>query len=250
MEHLPPLPRGPVDLDANLRFLTHLEQALTRHRVFDHPFLQALGAGAFAPPVVAATFAQFAHVVRPFTGLLGDLIGRAPDVDSRYLLLDNLYEELGHGDPQAVHAWLYDQLLREIGVTALPRPLPALRRLDTLMRQTIRHQPFAAGLAMLGLGGELPIPNNFAYLSAGLARAFPGVDREAGFFGRHGPRDADHTADTNQVLARVMQPGDQQRVARAAFQALEGRARVWDALAQASRASNCALARNRGAGSS
>jgi pyrroloquinoline quinone (PQQ) biosynthesis protein C len=218
---------------ANLAFLKSLEDAARRSRVFDHPLLTSLAQGQYPKQSIAAVFGQFAHHVRIFTSCLGHLIGTAPDLRCRVVLLDNLSEELGHGDITRAHYSLYLRMLRSMGMdqqrVELIPTLPSILRLNEQLLAATRAS-FVQGLAWLGIGGELTIPNNFPYLATAGRRAFEDADLE--FFARHGGIDQGHSDDANTLLAMHMRGNDRSTVANEVATSLAARARVWDDLEQ------------------
>jgi pyrroloquinoline quinone (PQQ) biosynthesis protein C len=221
------------DVILNRHFLDLLEEDLRKSPVFDHPFLIRLSRGVYSERAARHAFIQFSKHVRIFTGCLGRLIGIAPDIRDRLVLFDNLQEELGKGSLLGAHYTLYLKMLASMGISAeeieRSEPITALELLnDALITATSKS--FVAGLAWLGLGGELTIPNNFPYLAQGARRTFAAVD--TGFFERHGQVDQGHSDDSNLLLAMHLKTQAERDAVRSeAAKSLYLRAAVWDELA-------------------
>lgn len=182
--------------------LEHLTVLARQQPVFDHPFLRAFAKGAFGKEATREMLTAFGHHVRVFTSVLGHLVGAAPTVEARALLLHNLDEELGYGDAAKSHFSLYSKMLRSIDALSVEstEPLESISVLNSALTHAVSTS-FVHGLAWLGLGGELTIPNNFPYLKAGLLFYFPDADTE--FCNHHGAVDEDHSDDANYLLMQA-----------------------------------------------
>ncbi|MEO7330295.1 MAG: iron-containing redox enzyme family protein [Minicystis sp.] len=215
-----------------IEWLREVQASALSHPVFNHPFLLDLSRGAHSAEATRFGLIQFSKHVRVFTSALGYLVGQAPDVRARFVLMDNLYEELGQGRLEGAHYMLYLRMLRSIGVSQdRAEGTPALGSLVRLNESLMRaiSTGFVPGLAWLGIGGELSIPYNFPYLLAGLRAHFPHAD--ASFFDRHGGVDQEHSDDAGALLALYMRPGDEALVEREAHASLDARQEVWAELA-------------------
>lgn len=168
-------------------------------------------------------------IVSPFTGLLCSLGGRAPDLQSRFALMDNIYEEMGRGDLESAHPNLYLKMLASIGVTPLEaegeRTLPIVGRMNAHLREVVDRRSFAVACAVLA-SVEAVIPPLFPILSRMSLKAFPELDRT--FFDRHGPRDEGHSDDAAMLFAVTADPADFELVNAEVELDLEYRAELLD----------------------
>ena len=146
--------------------------------------------------------ASMYKVVAPFTGLLSRLGGKAPDLRSRFAVLDNLFEEMGRGDIEAAHPMLYLKMLASIGLDekAVNRrhTLPPIREINEHLLAVVQEQAFPVACAVLA-AAEAAIPPLFPVLSVMARRAFGEVDMA--FFDRHGGRDVGHCEDASMLFA-------------------------------------------------
>lgn len=185
----------------NRRFFEETLRRAKSHRFFSHPFMSS-------PPtepsreVTSFILTSFYKIVSPFTGLLCALGGRAPDLRSRFALMDNIYEEMGCGDLSAAHPSLYLKMLESIGVTQSDaenaRTLPSIRRINEHLHDVVHRRSFAVACAVLA-SAEATIPPSFPILARMAQSAFPDVDMT--FFDRHGPRDDGHADDAGMLFA-------------------------------------------------
>lgn len=183
------------------RFFDELLARLRNHRFFSHPFMAAFAQLSSREPV-SFVLTTFYKIVSPFTGLLCALAGRAPNLTSRFALMDNIYEEMGRGDLASAHPNLYLRMLSSMGVDAAAAEstptLPAIARINDHLREVVEHRHFSVACAVLA-SAEATIPPSFPALARGAQNAFRDIDLS--FFDRHGPRDEVHSSDAATLFA-------------------------------------------------
>ena len=218
----------------NLIFLNELESRIHSQGVFDHPLLQNLAEGNYKPEGLKMILEQFSKHIRVFTAALSALLGNTPDIKSRFVLFDNLYEEMGRGTYEQSHFRLYISMLESLGIKeSRLKELSSLYSVEILndsLMHAVTQKPFIVGLAWLGLGGEVTIPNNFPYLVQALKTCFPSEPIDWQFFDRHGGRDQMHNDDANIILALYMQAKDRPLIELEVMKSLTARKAVWDEL--------------------
>ena len=185
----------------NRRFFDHVLSGVRTHRFFSHPFMAAF-AQASSRELASFVLTTFYQVVSPFTGLLCTLAGQAPSLESRFALMDNIYEEMGCGDLACAHPNLYLRMLSSMGVDAAAAErapmLPAIGRINDHPREVVERRHFSVACAVLA-SAEATIPASFPALARGAQNAFQGIDLS--FFDRHGPRDEGHSGDAATLFA-------------------------------------------------
>lgn len=225
--------QSPIVLD-NLEFLKSLETRVKNHGVFDHPFLKKLSEQHYSGEAVLFILIQIAKMVKPFTAALATLMGRAPDIESRFVLFDNMFEEIGRGDVRQAHPVLYQKMLSSLGVppalVEMQETITSIRILNDALCAAVSSKSFAVGCAWLGYGGEITIPNNFPYLIKATRTAFSGSAVNMEFWERHGVRDQGHSDDATMLLALNMTEEDYPDIEKAVFESLAIRKMIWDEL--------------------
>ncbi len=206
MEHFKS-PFGPGDFVCaraleNQKFFGEMLERARSHRFFSHPFMSTFESAPPSPELVSFVLTSFYKIVSPFTGLLCSLGGQAPNLRSRFALMDNIFEEMGRGDLSLAHPSLYLKMLASIGVVAdaaeRTPTLLAIRRINDHLREVVEHRPFSVACAVLA-SAESTIPPSFPVLATMARRAFAGIDMA--FFDRHGPRDEGHSDDAALLFA-------------------------------------------------
>ncbi len=215
----------------NMAFLADLETSVKDHPVFDHSFLRRLADGEFGRDGTRFVMIQIGKMVKPFTAAISALMGRAPDTKSRFVLFDNLYEEMGRGDVSQSHPMLYLKMLESMGIDEASfekeETITSVRLLNDALFDAILRKPFYVGCSWLGYGGELTIPNNFPYLINALRDSY-GDELNIDFWARHGSRDQEHSDDATTVLAMNMKPEDRRTIEEEVHSSLTLRKLIWD----------------------
>ena len=158
----------------------------------------------------------------------------SPTIKDRIVLMDNLQEEMGAGQLLGAHFMLYRSMLHSMGISdeEIDRtaPIISLQVLNDALDLAVRRN-FICGLAWLGIGGELTIPNNFPYLAKAAKNTFAAIN--TGFFERHGVRDDGHNCDTHLLLSMHIKNDDDFRFVQNEVQkSLWLRGAVWDEIAE------------------
>jgi len=222
-----------IGFKENFQFLESLEKKVSNHRVFEHRFLKKLANNEYSQDGVLFVIKQFGKIVVPFTAAICKLMGNAPDIKSRFILMDNLYEEMGHNILKESHPVLYLSMLDSIGVSQKGleklETVSSIRILNNTIFDAVSQKSFAIGCAWLGFGGELTIPNNFPYLIQGIKNSF-NDEIDMSFWDRHGERDQDHSDDATTVLCMNTDSSEHQAIEEAVIDSLNLRAMVWDEL--------------------
>jgi len=217
----------------NFAFVRRLEKSFRGHRLYDHPLNLSLAEGKLGGGPLRFVLTQMFKMIEPYTAMLALLAGRAPDLRSRHVIFDNLYEEMGQGALASAHPSLWLRFLESIGVpTAHARaeaPIGSIARMNARMREAVLIESFPAACAWISFS-ELPIPNIFGYLVRAVERCFCRVAVDMEFFDRHGVRDEGHAEDTTLLIALHADQGDWPALERESRSALELRAEVWDEL--------------------
>jgi pyrroloquinoline quinone (PQQ) biosynthesis protein C len=186
----------------NRKFFDALLERSRHHRFHSHPILSVLGDMPQSRETASFILTSMYKVVVPFTGLLSALGGRAPDLRTRFALMDNLYEEMGRGDIEAAHPMLYLRMLASIGVDASAvdrqNTLPSIQRINAHLLTVVEERPFPVACAALA-AAEAAIPPLFPVLASMAAKAFGEIDMA--FFERHGGRDVGHCEDASMLFA-------------------------------------------------
>src|SRR4051812_17303861 len=95
-------------------YIAALKQRLD---VASNPYFRALADGSFTREDFVETQVQFLFAVSFFARPIAALAARLPRHDMRLLLLENIEDEMGHGDLRLSHEQTFFELLERLGVT-------------------------------------------------------------------------------------------------------------------------------------
>jgi pyrroloquinoline-quinone synthase len=163
--------------DAPTRF-RHVAQS---HALWHHPFVERCRAGQLTLAQVRVLGAQMYKFCHQFPNFLALALASCPQDDARIVIGENLWEELGEGDPLRAHAALFRQFTRALGfddsqLSVLPALPETAALIDTYMGLSNRY-------GVLGILGAL------CYASEGIVAALyshiQGALRQVASFDRH-----------------------------------------------------------------
>jgi pyrroloquinoline quinone (PQQ) biosynthesis protein C len=227
-----------AQIQKRIAYITSVEQEMLSHRFLDHEFFIKLRDGFFTPEFVAFFTAQYSKHIAVFTKALSNLLGATNDLESRYMLFDNLYEEMGMGVFEECHYRLYCDMMSSMGLAPdFAASLPQMDSIEVLNDALLNAtNDVVSGLTWLGIGGEQTIPNHFPCMRKSVADAYADKDLDWRFFDRHGERDEMHADDAKMVLACNMKDGDEHKIVSEATKCLHARAVVCEEFMQIARA--------------
>jgi pyrroloquinoline-quinone synthase len=103
----------PCLLDPASRF-KHMAQT---HALWSHPFVKRCRAGRLTVAQVRVLGSQMYQFSREFTRFLAKALAACPHETARMVIAENLWEELGEGDPERAHAALFRRFTRALGIS-------------------------------------------------------------------------------------------------------------------------------------
>ena len=124
-----------------------------------HPFCAALSDGTLSVDDVRHASLCVYHVVKHFPRFLAAILTQLPDYRVRMPLVENLFEEHGHGKEAHVHSVTYEEFLRGIGVSddeiADSAPGVAEIAYNRAITDLCLHHHWLEGLGALGVIEEI-----------------------------------------------------------------------------------------------
>ena len=205
------------------------------HPLWRHPFVERCRAGELSVPQVRVLGGQMYKFCHQFPSFLAIALAACPQEDARLVIGENLWEELGEGDPQRAHAALFRRFTRALGVDdAQLSMVPVLPETSALI-DTYRHLSDRYGV--LGILGALCYASEgivgalYSHIQNGLLQA-SAFDRDAlMFFEVHIHVDGGHADQLEAILLPMLcTPHDESLVEAAIRTALDARCRFFDAV--------------------
>ena len=224
-----------VDLapDAGARF----RQVAQSHPLWRHPFVERCRAGELTLDQVRVLGAQMYKFCHQFPSFLAIALAACPQEDARIVIGENLWEELGEGDPQGAHAALFRRFTRALGIDDVQLSVvPALPETSALIdtyRSLGDRQGVLGILGALCYASEGIVGALYSHIQAGLLQA-SAFDREAlMFFEVHIHVDDGHADKLESILLPMLcTPHDEFLVEQAIRAALDARCRFFDGVSR------------------
>ncbi|MBW8828133.1 MAG: iron-containing redox enzyme family protein [Burkholderiales bacterium] len=221
--------------DAAARF-RHLART---HPLWRHPFVERCRAGELTLPQVRVLASQMYRFCHEFPCFLATALAASRDEATRMVIAENLWEELGEGDPQRAHATLFRRFTRALGISDEElADSPVLPETRALIDAYLALGDRACGLGLVGAlchASEGIVASLYTQIQAGLMSALH-FDKEAlVFFELHIHVDDGHADHLESVLLPMLRtPQDEDLVAQAIGAALDARCRFFDGVLRAS----------------
>lgn len=193
-----------------------------------HPFFDLIaGDGEEAGSLIRRFVAHDGVVAHQFAQLLSAIIAKTDDADVRIVLVENLWDEHGAGNPDRIHARLFDQMAASIGVTSFS-PIDSVasqRFID--VHYGLLDRSLLAAVAAFCYANEFLCLHEFPRIEARCQEIFPAFD--GAYFRENSRVDALHTRRLEAALRLLARSKDSFEVARdGCLLALEARAAIYD----------------------
>jgi pyrroloquinoline quinone (PQQ) biosynthesis protein C len=222
-------------------FREKLRRFQSQHPLFQgvHPFWRDCFYGRLSTADLRAWALDAYPVVRDFSRLYTHVAAKCESEQTMTFLAETIYEETGSGVEAESHPTLFRKLLRALDVheneISPINPTETGRAVWEFCWETARNDSFLAGLTLVGIGIERPLPNLFQLL----ARAFPRYyvkDADAvKYFTVHTVADVKHSQIAARVISELAQSAAaQSRVREVLFQLWDLQKRQLDELYRAS----------------
>jgi pyrroloquinoline-quinone synthase len=220
---------GNLGRDAPARF-RHVAES---HPLWRHPFVERCRAGQLTLAQVRVLGAQMYKFCHQFPSFLALALASCPQDDARIVIGENLWEELGEGDPLRAHAALFRQFTRALGLddaqlSAVPALPETAALIDTYMNLSNRYGVLGI-LGALCYASEGIVAALYSHIQGALRQAAP-FDRDAlMFFEVHIHVDDGHADKLESILLPMLRTPNDELVAEQAIRtAMDARCGFFD----------------------
>lgn len=185
------------------RELLRIQQS---HPLFQatHPFWRDCFRGRLRREDIQQWALDVYPVIRDFSRLYLHVAAKCSDERTLTFLAETIFEETGSGSEPDSHPTLFRNFMASLGIapeTIREHPAtPAGRDFHDFAWATVRDSSFLAGLALVGLGIERPLPTFFAMIARAFQRDYGLTDEAVRFFAVHTVADVKHS----QIAARIV----------------------------------------------
>lgn len=220
--------------DASARF----KQVAAAHALWRHPFVERCRAGQLTLAQVRVLGAQMYKFCREFPRFLATALAACQHEEQYMVIGENLWDELGKGDPQQAHAALFRRFTKALGLadaqlSAIPAEPETAALVDTYMDLSRRYGVLGI-LGALCYASEGIVGALYSQIQRGLLRALPFNKEALVFFEVHVHVDDGHADQLESILLPMLRTQhDMQIVELAINDALHARCRFFDGVLRA-----------------
>lgn len=220
--------------DASARF----KQVAAAHALWRHPFVERCRAGQLTLAQVRVLGAQMYKFCREFPRFLATALAACQHEEQYMVIGENLWDELGKGDPQQAHAALFRRFTKALGLddaqlSVIPAQPETAALVDTYMDLTRRYGVLGI-LGALCYASEGIVGDLYSQIQRGLLRALPFNKEALVFFEVHVHVDDGHADRLESILLPMLRTQhDMQIVELAINDALHARCRFFDGVLRA-----------------
>lgn len=191
-----------VDAD---RVVKELEAVMNEQWFEDRPFIRDFAEGAIAKDALARFAHSYCYQVDNFKRCVAAVYAAAEPRDVRELMLENLFEEHGEGDPSRDHAQLVARFGRALGAD-IPspydrEPIPEGKQWVERILAVCRDEHFVVGLAALSYGIEART-RTMAFLGAIYRDRYELAEDDLEFFFMHLEADEEHAGRAIELIRK------------------------------------------------
>ena len=191
--------------------IRRLRQLGKAHALWTHPFLAKCTAGELNLNDVRALATQMYRFTREFSPLLARILAACPDEEVRVVIGENLFEELGEGDPSKTHVEMFRKFTRGLGLDdaaldAIPAEPETRRLVDVYLSLSDRYG-YLPALAAVCFASEGIVSTLYARLQNGIENAVSLTPDDLIFFDLHIKTDTGHAAALIEVLEPRLEDG-------------------------------------------
>ena len=171
----------------------------------DRPFLRDFAEGRIPKANLARFAPSYCYQVDQFKRFVAAVYANAEPRDVRELMLENLLEEHGEGDPQRDHTVLVGRFARALGADVPDvyhvQPIPESRGWVERILDICMREHFVVGLAALSFGIEART-RTMAYLGQIYRDSYGVAEEDLEFFFMHLEADEEHAGRAIELVRR------------------------------------------------
>jgi pyrroloquinoline-quinone synthase len=212
-----------------------LREFIQVHPLWNHNFLNKCKAGQLTLLEVKILAVQMYKFSKEFNRILAGILSRCPDENAQLVILENLFDEMGQGNPQVAHPELFRRFTRALGIDdTMLGVIPAEPETQGLIETylTLPHRyTYLAALGAVCFASEGIVAALYTQLYQGIIGATPIPVESLIFFEVHINVDDGHAAKLLALIEpRITTTEEAMILHRAVVEALDARVRFFDGI--------------------
>ncbi|EKQ67575.1 pyrroloquinoline quinone (coenzyme PQQ) biosynthesis protein C [Leptolyngbyaceae cyanobacterium JSC-12] len=181
-------------------------EVTANHPLWNHEFLIRCRTTQLTLPEVQVLAVQMYKFSKEFNRILAGILSCCPDEQAQRVILENLFDEMGQGNPELAHPELFRRFTRALGIddetlSSLPTEPETRYLIDTYLN--LPHQyNYLAALGAVCFASEGIVNTLYTQLQQGIVGAAALSKEALSFFDVHIDVDDSHAAH----LATLIEP--------------------------------------------
>jgi pyrroloquinoline-quinone synthase len=216
-----------------LSFMQSFRDLAQMHPLWTHPFLGRCRARELTLPEVQILAVQMYKFSKEFNRILASILSCCPDDYAQWVILDNLFDEMGQGDLSHAHPELFRRFTRGLGIQdeelhQLPTEPETESMINTYLG--LAHQyDYLSALGAVCYASEGIVHSLYSQLHLGIQGAAPLPKESLIFFEVHIDVDDSHAAKLAELISlRLKTERQAVDMHRAILDAMDARVRFFD----------------------
>jgi pyrroloquinoline-quinone synthase len=215
--------------------IDRFHQTALTHPLWRHPFLQRCRTERLTLPEVRILAIQMYQFSNVFNRILASILANCPDAAAQQVILENLTDEMGEGNPALAHPELFRRFTRALGIddtvlTELPPEPETHHLIETYLHLSNRYG-YLAALGAVCFASEGIVRTLYTQLQQGIAGATALPSEALAFFDVHIHVDDSHAANLAALLEpRITTARQVREIEIAITQALDARVQFFDGI--------------------
>jgi pyrroloquinoline-quinone synthase len=216
-------------------FMQSFRHSTQVHPLWAHPFLQHCRSGELTLPEVQILAVQMYKFSKQFNRILSSIVSCCPDDQAQWVILDNLFDEMGRGDISQAHPELFRQFTRAIGISddVLEECVTQPETQDLIETYLgLAHQyGYLSALGAVCFASEGIVHSLYSQLYQGIQGAAPLSKQSLIFFEVHIDVDDSHAAKLAALIdPRIQNESDAIAIHHAILEAMDARVQFFDGI--------------------
>lgn len=176
------------------------------HPLWNHPFLKECRTRKLTLSEVKILAVQMYKFSKEFNRILAGILSRCPDESAQSVIFENLFDEMGQGNPHLAHPELFRRFTRALGIddktlANLPTTPETQAMIDTYLQLPYQYG-YLAALGAVCFASEGIVNALYSQLYEGIVGAARFSQDDLIFFDVHIAVDDSHAAN----LAALLEP--------------------------------------------
>jgi pyrroloquinoline-quinone synthase len=216
-------------------FMQGFENVAQVHPLWIHPFLQRCRSSELTLSEVKILAVQMYKFSKQFNRILASIVACCLDEQAQWVILDNLFDEMGRGDVSQAHPELFRHFTRAIGISdaelEAAETVPETQALIDTYLSLAQEYGYLSALGAVCYASEGIVRSLYTQLYIGIQGASPFSKDDLIFFDVHMDVDDGHAAKLAALIdPRIQDASHAVDIHRAILEAMDARVSFFDGI--------------------